>query len=122
MGAFILDYIISLVGGAVLGFGLAVALDSVAGIYLGMALGVFGYYVLLEWFFGQTLGKRVAGGIVVSRGGGPITFRHSLTRNLLRLVDGILNYAVGLVVMLLSKDMQRVGDMAANTLVVRIRR
>ena len=122
VGAFVLDYVASIAGGAVLGFGLAVALDSIVGIYLGMPLGIVGYYVVLEGAFGQTLGKRVAGVIVVSRDGSPITFRQSLVRNLLRVVDAFFHYAVGLVVMLVSEDAQRVGDIAADTLVVRARR
>ncbi|AHG00217.1 transporter [Halostagnicola larsenii XH-48] len=122
VGAFVLDYILSLILGMILGFGLAIALDSVAGVYLGMPIGLLGYYILLEGATGQTLGKRLAGVIVVSRDGSSITFRQALVRNLLRIVDGILSYAVGLVVMLVSDDRQRVGDHAANTLVVRSKR
>jgi uncharacterized RDD family membrane protein YckC len=43
-------------------------------------------------------------------------------RNVLRIVDGILNYAVGLVVMLVTDGRQRIGDLAAGTRVVRSRR
>lgn len=122
VGAFVLDYVVSLVCGAALGFGLAVLLDSAAGVYLGLPLGLFAYYVGLEWRFGRTLGKRAAGIVVVSRDGGPITLRQSAVRNALRVVDGLFNYAVGLVVMLTNDDVQRFGDMVADTLVVRARR
>ena len=121
VGAFILDYFFSLIIGGILGFGLATILDSVAGVYLGMPIGLFGYYIALEGTTGQTVGKRLMGVVVVSRDGSPITFRQAATRNL-RLVDGFFNYALGLVVMLLSEDMQRIGDYAANTLVVRAKR
>ena len=122
VGAFVIDYVLSFVLGVGLGFGFAIALESTAGIYLGVILGFFGYYIVLEGLTGQTLGKRVAGVVVVSRDGSPITFGQALTRNLLRLVDGILNYAVGLVVMLVSEDRQRIGDHVADTVVVRARR
>ncbi|WP_123538082.1 RDD family protein [Halosimplex salinum] len=122
VGAFILDQILSLVIGGILGFGLATLLDSVVGIYIGMPVGVLGYYIALEGATGQTVGKRLAGIVVVNRHGGPITLRQATTRNLLRAVDGVFSYALGLVVMLLSKDIQRVGDHAADTLVVRAKR
>jgi hypothetical protein len=51
-----------------------------------------------------------------------VTFTTSAVRNLLRLVDGLLGYAVGVVVILVSSRNQRLGDLAAGTLVVRERR
>ncbi|WP_415378728.1 RDD family protein [Halosimplex sp. TS25] len=122
VGAFVLDQILSLVIGGILGVGLATLLDSVAGVYIGMPIGVLGYYIALEGATGQTVGKRLAGIVVVNRRGGPITFYQAITRNLLRVVDGLFSYALGLVIMLLSEDRQRVGDHAADTLVVRAKR
>ncbi len=122
VGAFILDYTLSLIIGVILGFGFAVLLRSSVGVYLGMPIGLFGYYILLEGRTGQTLGKRLAGVVVVSRDGSSITYRQALVRNLLRIIDGILSYALGLVVMLISEDRQRIGDHIADTLVVRARR
>jgi len=40
-------------------------------------------------------------------------------RTILRLIDGFLFYAVGLVVMLVSPRRQRLGDLAGKTTVVR---
>jgi uncharacterized RDD family membrane protein YckC len=40
-------------------------------------------------------------------------------RTALRLVDGLLGYAVAFVVVLASGKRQRLGDMAAHTLAVR---
>lgn len=122
VGAFVLDHVLSLVVAVAAGVGFALLLRSEAGIYLGVVLGYFGYFIVLEGLFGRTVGKRVAGVVVVSRDGSRITFGQSATRNLLRVVDGILSYAVGLVVMLLGEDRQRIGDLAAGTLVVRARR
>lgn len=122
VGAFVLDHFLSLVSAILIGLGFGLFWRSRTSIFLGVMLGFAGYFVVLEWLFGQTIGKRVAGIVVVSRDGSTISFRQSLVRNVLRVVDGILSYAVGLVVMLVSEDYQRIGDVAANTLVVRARR
>jgi uncharacterized RDD family membrane protein YckC len=81
----------------------------------------FGYDVLFEVLAsGRTPGKRLCGLRVVRAGGQPIGFVASAVRNLLRLVDGPLTlYLGGIVSVVLSKRNQRLGDMAADTLVVR---
>jgi uncharacterized RDD family membrane protein YckC len=81
----------------------------------------FGYDVLFEVLAGgRTPGKRALGLRVVRTGGQPVGFRTSTIRNLFRLVDGpATSYVVGIVAMLVSKKNQRLGDMAAGTLVVR---
>jgi len=122
IGAAVVDLLTSSALGAALGFGVAIQLDSSIGVYLGLPLGLLGYYIVLEGVTGQTLGKRLTGVAVISETGDPITFRQSLVRNLFRFVDGVFSYGLGLVVLLLSKDFQRVGDHAANTLVVRAKR
>lgn len=122
VGAFVLDYVISLIVALVVGFGIGAAFGSNGAVFLGVLLGLVGYYVVLEGAFGQTVGKRLAGVIVVSRDGSPIGYRQAAVRNLLRVVDAFFNYAVGLVVMLVTDDCQRVGDIVADTLVVRARR
>lgn len=122
VGAFIVDHVVSVILGIALGVAAAVTFQSLGMTYVGAFLGLFGYFIVLEGLFGQTLGKRLFGIVVVSSDGSPITFGQSLVRNLLRIVDGILNYAVALVVMLTNQDRKRVGDFAANTVVVRARR
>src|SRR4051794_3720776 len=81
----------------------------------------FGYDVLFEVLAnGRTPGKRACGLRVVRSGGQPIGFVASSVRNLLRLVDGPLtSYVAGIVSIVASKRNQRLGDMAADTLVVR---
>jgi uncharacterized RDD family membrane protein YckC len=81
----------------------------------------FGYDVLFEVLAnGRTPGKRLCGLRVVRAGGQPIGFVASSVRNLLRLVDGPLTlYLGGILSVVLSKRNQRLGDMAADTLVVR---
>ena len=81
----------------------------------------FGYDVLFEVLAnGRTPGKRLSGLRVVRSGGQPVGFVASSVRNLLRLVDGPLTgYLGGIVAIVVSKRNQRLGDMAADTLVVR---
>jgi uncharacterized RDD family membrane protein YckC len=84
----------------------------------------FGYHVVFEVLAsGRTLGKRWNGLRVVRLGGYPIGFTASAIRNLLRLVDFLPSaYLVGCVSVLLTERNQRLGDLAAGTLVVRERR
>jgi uncharacterized RDD family membrane protein YckC len=97
----------------------------VGALAIGSFLVWFGYDVAFETMAsGRTPGKRAAGLRVVRLGGEPVGFLTSAVRNLLRLVDmqpGVL-YAVGTVTILFSRRNQRLGDLAAGTLVVRERR
>jgi uncharacterized RDD family membrane protein YckC len=83
----------------------------------------WGYFTLFEAFWnGRTPGKRMAGIRVIQRSGRPIGFVESLARNLVRYVDQIpFFYAVGVIVMFITRQHQRLGDLAAGTLVVRDR-
>lgn len=80
----------------------------------------WGYNVVCEvWFHGQTLGKRALGLRVVSADGTPVTLLPSITRNLLRVVDGLPGiYGVGLVCGMIDPSARRIGDIVAGTLVV----
>ena len=97
---------------------------AVAGFLVLLFLVQFGYDVLFETLAsGRTPGKRWSGLRVVRVDGGPVGFLTSAVRNLLRLVDFLPGvYAVGMVVVLASPRNQRLGDLAAGTLVVRERR
>jgi len=100
-------------------------------VIVGVAVGVllvfllgWGYFIFFELTWnGQSPGKRVAGIRVLTARGEPVTLVHSLVRNILRLVDILpSSYMVGAVTILLSGRSQRLGDMAAGTVVVRERR
>ncbi|MDX2504571.1 MAG: RDD family protein [Gammaproteobacteria bacterium] len=68
---------------------------------------------------GQTPGKRVMKVQVLLIDGTMVNWGASLLRNLLRTVDFLpAFYALGVTVMLLSRDFRRLGDLAANTIVV----
>jgi uncharacterized RDD family membrane protein YckC len=88
---------------------------------LWLVIGV-GYYIVLEAQAGATLGKRIVGLRVVRlEGGGPIGWQASVTRNLLRLVDGFFFYLVGAIIVWSSDKKQRLGDKVAETAVIRAR-
>ena len=83
-----------------------------------------GYCMALEWAWrGQTIGKRVVGLRVMDINGLHLRFSQVVMRNLLRVVDKLpLCYLVGGAAMLASQHAQRLGDLAANTIVVRSRK
>jgi uncharacterized RDD family membrane protein YckC len=84
----------------------------------------WGYGFLFEMAWnGQTPGKRAFGLRVVKEGGYAIGPYDALVRNLLRAADVLpFFYGVGLVSMLLTARLQRLGDVAAGTMVIHERR
>lgn len=80
-----------------------------------------GYGIFLEWYWrGQTIGKRLLRLRVMDAQGLRLTFSQIVMRNLLRFVDGLpALYMVGGLACLLTGRAQRLGDLAANTVVVR---
>ena len=83
----------------------------------------WGYFTLFEAFWnGRTPGKRVARIRVIQRSGRSIGLFESMARNFIRYIDQIpLFYAVGAIAIFATRDHQRLGDLAAGTLVVRDR-
>jgi len=82
----------------------------------------WGYFTLFEAFWnGRTPGKRVARIRVIQRSGRAIGLIESMTRNLVRYVDmqPFPFYAVGVIAIFATRQHQRLGDLAAGTLVVR---
>lgn len=82
-----------------------------------------GYGVVFEWLWnGRTLGKRTVGLRVADANGLRLTFSQVLIRNLLKSLDSIpLFYLVGGIVMVSNRRLQRLGDLAAGTIVLRTR-
>lgn len=90
-----------------------------AGIYL-FVIGWNVYYEVRH--NGQTPGKRWTGIRVVRETGGPVDFRSSAIRNLLAIADFIpVVFLLGSFLVVVTKRAQRLGDMAAATLVIRER-
>jgi uncharacterized RDD family membrane protein YckC len=79
----------------------------------------FGYRIVMEWYFrGQTIGKRILRLRVMDAGGLRLQLNQVVLRNLIRVVDMMpLAYALGGGVMLLNQRNQRLGDIAANSIV-----
>lgn len=103
---------------------IAIPFTFLGGLGFGLSLVVF---FLIEWFYpvffelrqGATPGKKAMGLEVIQDNGTPISWSASLLRNLLRAADFLpFLYAAGLLSMLLSRNFQRLGDLAAGTLVV----
>jgi len=79
------------------------------------------YFSYFESTTGQTPGKRALGLRVISTATArPPDLGHALVRNVLRIVDWLPGlYLVGFVVALVTPQKQRLGDLLADTVVVR---
>ncbi|MCE9547792.1 MAG: RDD family protein [Planctomycetia bacterium] len=104
-------------------------------LYFGMAWLYGG--VLETYWNGQTVGKRAMGIRVLTTDGRPINGMQAMMRNIFREVDSmpiftlmmpfvsaeypipLPTYVIGLSTMIVSRRFQRLGDMAADTIVVR---
>ena len=121
--AFVVDsLLVGIVGGLLVGIVAAVSprLASFLTLPFGL-LGLF-YWVYFEGAYGQTLGKMAMDIVVVKDDGSDCDYVASLVRNVLRIVDALPTfYIVGLVVIYVSDEGQRVGDIAASTVVVKER-
>jgi uncharacterized RDD family membrane protein YckC len=93
-----------------------------------MALAAFAYFfisigygIYFEWTWrGQTIGKKLFHLRVVDVEGMRLQFNQIVTRNLLRFVDALpVFYFLGGLVCWLNPKCQRLGDIAANTVVIR---
>jgi uncharacterized RDD family membrane protein YckC len=93
---------------------------AMAGNILGYFVVSIGYGIFLEWHWhGQTLGKRLLRLRVTDVHGLQLQFSQVVIRNLLRFVDSLpALYLVGGAACLINRRAQRLGDLAANTIVV----
>jgi len=79
---------------------------------------VFLAYSYLEGRYGKTPGKWLVGIRVLGTDLQPCGFGRAFLRNLLTLVDGFFSFLVGALLVALTENWQRLGDMAARTIVV----
>jgi uncharacterized RDD family membrane protein YckC len=127
IGAALIDLLICFVLLIVLGLligesesgGGSVSVNLEGGAALIYVLLVLGYFFAFEAASGRTIGKQLFGVRVVTIDGATPTPGRVAVRTVLRLVDGILFYAVGLVSVAVTRRRQRLGDLAAGTTVVR---
>jgi hypothetical protein len=84
---------------------------------------MFGYFIVFETLWrGRTLGKAALGLRVVTTEGGPIRLRHALIRTFMGLLDWyLLVGSIAIISILVTEANQRLGDLAAGTLVLRER-
>ena len=90
--------------------------------YLIIAVGLVPlFYTLLCEIFnqGQSVGKMLMKTQVVKLDGSRPTLGAFLMRWLLFMIDGPLTSYMGLIVMVLTRNNQRLGDMAAGTIVIK---
>jgi uncharacterized RDD family membrane protein YckC len=86
-------------------------------------LGIVMYPILFEGLWGgRTLGKAAMGLRVVTREGAPVRFRHTFTRGVIGLVEVFAFGFIAVLTCAVSRDNQRVGDLAGGTIVLRERK
>lgn len=106
-----------------------IAIAYILTLFKETGMGLFSILVfVIEWFYpvlfevfhhGRTPGKQAMGLQVLNDDGTPVTWSTSVLRNLLRFVDFLpAMYGVGLVTCCISGQFQRLGDLAAGTVVV----
>ncbi len=119
----VIDVMIVLAGALAIGLAAGVSGLDYQGAGLGLSAVIAAwalyYYFACESGAGQTVGKRLMGIRVVSLDGSPAGMREIAVRTVLRLIDGLFLYLVGLVVMLVTGERRgRLGDLAAGTMIV----
>ena len=121
--AFVIDFVAFWVVWGVLSGILGAVSDALGGFVGGFGSLVFlAYFVYFEAEYGQTVGKMVMDIVVVTEEGRPIGYKQSAIRTLLRIVDALpVFYIVGLVAIYLTDRKQRLGDVVADTVVVKAR-
>ncbi|MEK6743050.1 MAG: RDD family protein [Nitrospirota bacterium] len=90
--------------------------------FFAMALffvGGYLYHSLLEGLYGQTLGKKLCGIRVLKADFTPCGLSAGFLRNLLRIVDAFFYYLVAAISLAGTMKWQRLGDLVAETVVVR---
>ncbi|MBU6341703.1 MAG: RDD family protein [Bacteroidetes bacterium] len=90
--------------------------------FILIALGLFVYFILFEiWNRGQTPGKRAVGIKVVRLDGKEPEWGDIVLRSVLYLMDAFFSLGVlGAILIKTSPKAQRLGDMAANTALIRL--
>lgn len=84
----------------------------------------YGYYIVLEYFWGgKTIGKHVIGLRVIQDNGHSLTLLSSTIRNFLRLIDALpTSNLLGILMIYFHSKHKRLGDLVAGTIVVHERK
>jgi len=93
---------------------------------MGLVFGGFAWVLLMvvvfsytEGKWGLTPGKKVMGIKVLGTDLKPCGFGRGFLRNILMFADGFFNWMVGILMVAFTDNWQRLGDMAARTVVVK---
>ncbi len=93
--------------------------DPICLIFLAI---IFLYFIILEAYFGQTIGKKIMKIKVVNYKQEKAGIKKSLIRNILRLIDGLPAFnLLGLMLIIYTKNHQRFGDIVAKTFVIKFK-
>jgi len=96
------------------------------GIGIWGIMGVMGllwlvYFTYFEGTSGQSIGKKFAHIKVVREDGSKCEFGSAFVRNILRIVDHLpFLYILGIILIAATEKKQRLGDMLAKTIVVKV--
>lgn len=119
--AWIIDFLVRVLIGGAISIPILMLGSFGAGIFLLVMFLLEEFYPILFEVLsnGSTPGKKAMRLQVVHSDGTPVGWMSSVLRNLLRTADFLpMFYGFGLVTMLFSGSFQRLGDLAAGTLVV----
>ena len=121
--AMLMDMAIVICGGMFASQFLIGVLGSTVGnfaTYIVVFLFTWGYYVYFDVRHqGRSFGKFAMGLRVVDRRGLPISIQQSFVRNIVRAIDmAPIMYGLGGIVALMNRNHRRLGDIAADTLVI----
>jgi uncharacterized RDD family membrane protein YckC len=110
--AFLIDLVVYII--------LVILINAVGNIPAHMGgLGMFAYYIVFEAIVGYTPGKGVLGLVVTKENGEKIGWKEAIIRNVLRVIDILPTaYIVGAISISGTNKSQRIGDIAAKTLVL----
>ena len=90
------------------------------GVYMAIVFIIgLAYFTYFEGKSGQTPGKKALGIKVVGVDGKAIDYTDAFIRTILRIIDGIAFYIVGFIFIIATEKSQRLGDLAAKTVVVK---
>lgn len=104
----------------IIGFPLVDTRVAALGSLVGLPIS-FAYYIYPEGNYGQTLGKMALDLVVVTEDGEPADYEAATIRTVMRVIDVLpVLYLFGFVLVLVTDRKQRLGDLAADT-VVRVR-
>ena len=121
VGGFVIDFVVVAVFGGLLTGALSLSPEGGSGVLALLLLLLLLYFFVFEGTYGKTPGKHLLGLVVVTQRGEPCEYREAAIRSALRVIDGLPGalYIVGLITIYLTDDRQRLGDLAADTVVVR---